>query len=85
MRITCPHCLGAGCQECKEGRYDIFRCPGATIPRIVWELLRDLSLLETGIMPNSGGWLDQPQIWVEALDILAHERAEEEKDRKRHE
>lgn len=85
LRITCPHCLGAGCEECRQGRFEVFRCPGRTVPRIAWELCRDLGLLESGILPGEGGWLDQPQTWVDALDLLASERAayrEEERRRR---
>lgn len=83
LRITCPECGGVGCASCLAGRLEIFRCPGATVPALYWELCRDLSLLEGGILPGPGGWLDQPQSWIEALDLLAGERAEAEEERRR--
>lgn len=49
------------------------------------ELIRAFPMFENGILPNPGGWLDQPARFIEAmniiknqLDLMAEERRQEE-------
>jgi hypothetical protein len=41
----------------------------------IWELLQAARLAEKGILPLPGGWLDQTQWFVEAVDFVWGEQS----------
>lgn len=83
----CPACGGGekakGCTECRGwGRPHIFECPQLTIPGEAWEHLRAANLaIDHGLMPVAGGWLEQTDLVVEAMQRVAAQRRSIEAER----
>ena len=56
------------------------RCPAKVVPPVVWQICRDIQLIEFGILPAAGGWLDQAETWCHAISVLAERRAYYQKE-----
>jgi hypothetical protein len=55
------------------------RCPHSTVPRETWYWLKAYQFFKQGILPTSGGWLDQTNKFNEIMlfidgQILKHKK-----------
>ena len=77
--IECPACDGGGCPHCKDGEVIVDRCPIRTIPRIVFEVIRDARrYYKHGLAPVHGGTRDQAALFLAAADFVEGEDAQGE-------
>ena len=77
--IECPVCDGGGCSDCKDGEVIVDRCPLRTIPRIVFEVIRDARrYYKHGLAPVHGGTRDQAALFLAAADFVEGEDAQGE-------
>lgn len=78
LRITCPKCHNAApdCERCHGAGFDlVYRCPTSHASDDVAEALAAYHMLEAGILPCAGGWLDQSEAFVRAVEVINAERA----------
>lgn len=67
-------------------RTKFFACPVSTITQSTWEMIRLANACLSGesdaitTLPFSGGYLDQPHWFREAIEIIRNERAEARKE-----
>lgn len=76
--VECPRCDGrdAECGLCDgRGYVEVAGCLKAQLPPQAVDVLTAHDMLEDGILPVSGGWLDQCASWVEAERVLSSELA----------
>lgn len=75
-RPECVHCGGAN-------RLPILRCPNKIVTQTETDLIIGAMLVEHGVMPDQGGWQDQPATWTQAYQVavreIAHWRAEHQR------
>lgn len=60
-------------------REDLWRCPLATLPHEVWEVLQFYGFAVQGILPAAGGLLDQSATFLAAVRTLQAEVAEHDR------
>lgn len=97
-RITCGRCGGAGaglvdgrkveCGRCRgEGSIKLTRCPSFYEEAWQEEFFEAYSFLESGILPDAGGFQDQTADFVQVVRAIRDQKAEcdrqEEEGRKR--
>ena len=71
--MECPNCNGAGCEECNDGAFELDGCPGEYCSRVVTAInLIDLYTTK-GLMPVSGGVLDQSASFIGAARFFQNE------------
>jgi hypothetical protein len=87
--LACPECSGgdASCPICggNPQGFAVTRCPNRTIGRSEAMVAESRHLMEVGILPTSGGLLDQSLTWWRAVKILAseyHATTERKRERK---
>jgi hypothetical protein len=62
------------CRECRgTGFAEIVGCPAALVTEDVRDALRTYDFMQNGMLPMPGGWLDQTEIMLNAVDFLAAE------------
>jgi hypothetical protein len=61
------------------------RCPNSHASDDVAEALSGYHMLESGILPNAGGWSDQPELFARACDVINAERSTIERERRKRE
>lgn len=74
----CPSCAGgqAACQLCRgKNQVEFFRCPNALLTRNDVEAVRAAAMVEVGILPDTGGWMDQACTFVQAFTLIARQSA----------
>jgi len=72
--MACVFCNEYGCDRCNQtGFFQITQCPKALIDKQTLDLFQAERLTET-IYPLSGGWLNQTQSFIDALDWLKREK-----------
>lgn len=90
LRITCSACDGArdDCPTCDgTGREPRFRCPSSHNTLDLAQAMRCMDLLEVGVLPSRGAWLEQTAAFGAFVRIASAERAaveieaEQERDR----
>lgn len=72
----CPFCDGgsADCVHCKGGgRIPMHRCPNVLATRREFDAITAAALVEHGVLPDEGGWQDQPNTFVRAYPLLMQE------------
>ena len=67
-RKTCPACKG-------WGQNRVCECPQNIIEPDAWEAIRAAKMADMGILPVSGGYLEQAEQWRDAVLIVTAERA----------
>lgn len=67
-------CGGAGCGECKGGRFEIGECPKRYVDSDTWALIQAAELYEKGLAPVHGGTLDQTAWFLQAAECVWGER-----------
>lgn len=67
--IECPSCRGYGCSECKDGRMELTGCPQDEVKGLR-QFCQLSDLFAKGVMPISGGALEQSAQFVEASQFL---------------
>lgn len=65
----CPGCRG-------RGTIEITGCPWEQITPDVLEALAAARRIEKGCWPVAGGWLDQTQKCLDAIELIEDEQAE---------
>lgn len=90
MRRPCPDCSEEdkrtyGCKEDTKNqlywiRLDrncepIKRCPYALVKPYHYRLIQAASLIECGILPDKGAWLDQAATFADAACVIASAKA----------
>lgn len=50
------------------------RCPARIVPQEAFDVFDYVELLEHGVLPEQGGWLDQAATFTEALAFVLRER-----------
>lgn len=78
--LSCPNCLGTGCDVCDKGKIVIDRCPLELIDNNVSELIAYADLMKQGHMPVSGGVLDQSHSFLEGARFVWSEQSENKSD-----
>lgn len=74
--LWCDRCEGRGCEQCDGGRVEeITECPLSRITPDVNRALLAAELAEKGSWPTLAGWLDQPQVLIEAVCRIWSEQA----------
>lgn len=58
-------------------------CPATLVTKQSWMLLFLFSQLGNKILPNEGGWLDQPNLYVDAIFEIARLEAESDASKTR--
>lgn len=74
--IRCPFCDGRDeqCGECHgTNAIDIHRCPNQIADERCRTALTAASMVENGVLPESGGWQDQPAKFVQAFPLMMRE------------
>jgi hypothetical protein len=85
--IECTECGGIGCRHCDRGYYRVTQCPQSYIGS---ELVNDINIVAqctSGVMPVSGGLMNQPAYWLELKTRLEGEQNQierEQRERKPH-
>ncbi len=80
VSILCPECNGHAlfdesdrCKHCTDGKFDLTGCPGMYVSG--YGVLCSLSnAYEFGILPDSGGYMDQAAWFIHALEYLTFEK-----------
>lgn len=80
IEIACPECDGAGCQECKDGAFEIDGCPNRFCSPVV-PAIDLIDLFTKGLPPVSGGTLDQSYSFIHAARIFENEEAKVRNER----
>lgn len=78
LRITCTACNGPSqsCKVCSGRGFElIYRCPTSHVTPDVADAIAAYNMLESGILPVAGGWLDQSEDFAAACCILNAERS----------
>lgn len=70
--IECPICDGDGCEECRNGYFELTECPSKFIGQ---ELIQDIQIVSSSEhhLPVSGGLLDQSAWWFSLKELLKRE------------
>jgi len=63
---NCQHCQG-------HNRIAFHRCPHALATRKHIDVVQTVALVEQGVLPEPGGWFDQPTTWVQAFSLVSNE------------
>lgn len=63
------------------GRYKVVGCPYRQIRPLAYAYIRAFNRFDKGLLPNRGGWLEQPAKFNDAVDIIQREMAEIHKKR----
>ena len=71
--IQCTECAGLGCMHCQGGDYDLTTCPDKYCGSML-ELSYYVGMTEHGLLPESGGLLDQTNWFIEANRYLTSQR-----------
>lgn len=61
------------------------RCPFALTTPEHWAIVRAVDLLDCGVLPDSGGWAEQPATAVEAIALVRKVRNRLHDDQRRRE
>lgn len=72
----CPFCAGSReeCEHCHgTNQIPITRCPRKTVPMQCIEMIQAAALVEYGVLPDPGGWHDQPATFVRAYPLAMQE------------
>ncbi len=73
LTIDCPAC-GASptgdCSHCDHGQYPIYRCPMKLLGPAETRDVQDFALLRLGILPSTGGFMDQSAAWVAKMSHM---------------
>lgn len=75
IKIQCPCCNGAGCEECAFGDFVVKGCPNEYCSSVV-SAASLVDLFEKGLPPIAGGALDQSVWFLEAARILRNDEAQ---------
>lgn len=75
LEMECPQCNGEGCAECEHGIVKITGCPQQYC-RSVAKVAQLSTYSEKGLLPITGGVLDQSAWVMEAISILQHDEGE---------
>jgi hypothetical protein len=71
--IECVMCGGIGCGECENGYMVLSECPSSYIGQ---ELIGDINIVAAcsdGVLPVSGGLMDQSAYWFELSQAMKRE------------
>lgn len=74
LELECPICNGTGCEQCDDGFFKVNECPNKFIADII-PTVSVIDFFHQGILPTTGGLLDQAAWIVEAARVLKHEDA----------
>lgn len=55
------------------GEVSLQRCPLKAVDRRVFIYIKAYNFLQHGILPNTGGWLNQPAKFIEAMELIDYE------------
>ncbi len=50
--------------------YEFNRCPHESIDKDIFIWIRAFNLFKAGILPNTGGWLNQPNKYIEIMNFI---------------
>lgn len=70
--VPCWTCVGgvADCRTCSgEGQVPVHRCPNRFVTADTEAACRGAVLMESGLLPGSGGWLDQSATMLDAMTV----------------
>ena len=59
----------------------VYRCPSAHNSPEIAEAVQSYHLLEPGVLPAAGGWVDQTEAFAAVVQILNAERAAIDRER----
>ncbi len=84
IEIACPRCSGhdPDCPRCVRGIRRLYRC-GQFYLNGVGDVLRAYSMVELGILPDPGGWVDQSAALIDAFDLIRAERGRVQQEEER--
>ena len=75
VSLDCPGCNGYGCDECKNGKFDLLECPIDYIDDDTYEMIELSKLyMENGQPPVIGGVYDQTYNFIKVAQFVYDER-----------
>jgi hypothetical protein len=74
IEIECPNCAGHGCEHCNDGQFRVNGCPESYCRELI-PVLEMFDFFDKGMMPISGGVLDQAEWFLGAMRTLQQEDA----------
>ena len=80
IEIECPVCDGCGCEECKDGAFELDGCPNSFCSKIV-QSIDLIDLFGKGLPPITGGVLDQSASFIEAARCFESEEGKVRNER----
>ena len=84
MLAPCPTCDEVGCDECNgKGYFEVSRCPKEYVGHKISHAANLLSYVNKGLLPDSGGVLDQSAWMVTTWDAIESDCAKIEEERRR--
>ena len=69
LEIECVDCNGTGCPRCHDGKWSLSKCPKTFIDSTTVEVIRMSDAKKDGLLPVSGGILDQSQSIISAIEF----------------
>lgn len=67
-----------------EGGEELRRCPYALVGARELRVVKFAGLIESGVLPDAGGWLDQSASYMDALPEALSARRQFERERLKH-
>ena len=80
IEIECPVCDGEGCEQCKDGSFELDGCPNSFCSAMV-NAIDMFELFSKGLPPISGGVLDQSVSFVHAARFFESEESKVRNER----
>ena len=72
----CPACNGkdAECPRCDgSNRMPVYRCPNTLVKQQHLDVVQQVALMESGVLPDAGGWMEQAATFTAAYPIVQRE------------
>jgi hypothetical protein len=77
----CPQCDGVGCDECEEGFFYLRECGRKYTREMITAVNLATYAEDKGILPTSGGMLDQSSWFISLWSAMSNEQASIDRQR----
>jgi hypothetical protein len=79
LEIVCPFCEESGCEHCDDGFLKLTTCPQKFIGPEMVSQINITAACTDGVLPVSGGLLDQSAYWFSLKSCLESDQAKIER------